>query len=89
MSQTAWYATLGVVTTFTGVWFFVLLISISELEIYWDIYMVLSLFSAAWYVYAIKWRHTIMWMHVVMIGLACFAAFLIYVMAMILATLTH
>ena len=86
MSLIAWYAGLGVVITFTGAWFYPFVLSISELESYWNIHMVMSLFSAVWFVFLITRKHTIRWPNVAIIVLACFAAFLTYVMVLLFAT---
>ena len=77
---TAWHAALGVVTVFTGFWIFMFVNTLPySVTLWWDTYIVSSLFSAVLFVYAVTRRHTITWLGVVMLGTICLMAFYIFV----------
>ena len=51
---TAWHAALGVVTVFTGFWIFMFVNTLPySVTLWWDTYIVSSLFSAVLFVYAV------------------------------------
>ena len=80
-------AALSVVAAFTGAWVFWFVFYIPYLVIFWQIHVVMSLFSAVWFVYIIKWQCTIRRRHVVLIGAACVTAYFIYAGIMIFSLL--
>ena len=80
-------AALSVVAAFTGAWVFWFVLFIPYLAITWQIHVVMSLFSAVWIVYVIKWQRTIRRRHVVLIGTACVIAYSIYGIIMLFSLL--
>ena len=76
--QTSWRDALIVVIIFTVAWFFGFMSSIHYWVAAWKLHVVMSLFSAVWFVFIIKWKHAIRWWHVVIIGVTCFVVYLFY-----------
>ena len=73
---------MGVVTIFTGMWFLGFVFTIQDWVVMWQIHVVMALFSAVWFIYAIKWKHAIRWWHVVIIGVVCFVVYFFYLVAL-------
>ena len=75
---------MGVVTIFTGLWFFGFMLSIPSGTASWHMHVVMSLFSAVWFVFIIKWKHAIRWWHVVIIGVVWVVVYFFYMVILLL-----
>ena len=81
--QTSWRDALIVVIIFTGMWFLGFMFSIHYWVAAWKFHVVMSLFSAVWFIFIIKWKHAIRWWHVAIIGATCCVVYLFYLTGML------